>query len=112
MNTLTLIPAVETSHHVGGAAPSVGRTGKRHRKEGELLVSEVVPEGPRKHFGKAYLAALRNRGHRRGHRPMRQVINLLGSMVRTAIRFPLALPSQIELELCPFFLPTLVQNRA
>jgi hypothetical protein len=96
MNTVTSIPAVETSHHPGWIAPSVGRAGKRHRGERELLVCEVIPEGPRKYFAKAYLAALRNWGHRRGHRQMRQVVNLLGSMARTAIRFPLALPEKIR----------------
>ena len=66
MNTLTLIPALDTSLHPVWAAPSAGRTLKRHRRERELLASEVVSEGPRKCFGNAYLEALRNRGQRRG----------------------------------------------
>jgi hypothetical protein len=92
MNAVTSIPAVETSHHPGSVASSVGRAGKRHRRERELQVSEVVPEGQRKYFAKAYLAVFGNRGHGRGHRAIRQVVTLLGSMARTAVRFPLALP--------------------
>lgn len=49
MNAVTSIPAVEASHHPGWVASPVGRVGKR------LLVSEVVPEDPKKYFPKAYL---------------------------------------------------------
>jgi hypothetical protein len=101
MNAVTSIPAVETSHHPGRVAPSVGRAVKRHRRERELQVSEVVPAGPRKYFAKAYLVAFGNRGHGRGHRPMREVVTLLGSMARTAIRFPVALPSQDQQQPAP-----------
>ncbi len=90
MYAVTSIPTAETSHHTNCGAPSVGRTRKRYRREVELRGSEVVEDGSRRYFGEADLAVLPNRGHSRGHSPMRQVADVLGSMACIPIRFPLA----------------------